>query len=180
MTLLATVLPLGFGLSVLVRVSAAPADDTPGPALRLPTRVYTNEDLDRVRPFRDETGVRSVPAVAPESSAPSSGATERARPGSPSADARRRGEEYWQREAERVRDRIRAMETQADELRLRIAERAEEAGRVLSRGRRSSSGAGSAAILRARIVALERRMRQMETDLSDRARRAGALPGWLR
>ena len=72
------------------------------------------------------------------------------------------------------------METQADELRLRIAERAEEAGRVLTRGRRASSGAGSAATLRARLAALERRMRQMETDLSERARRAGALPGWLR
>ena len=72
------------------------------------------------------------------------------------------------------------METQADELRLRIAERAEEAGRVLTRGRRGSSGTGSAATLRARLVALERRIRQMETDLSERARRAGALPGWLR
>ena len=63
---------------------------------------------------------------------------------------------------------------------LQIAERAEEAGRRLTRGRRASSGAGSAATLRARLVALERRMRQMEDDLAERARRAGALPGWLR
>jgi hypothetical protein len=72
------------------------------------------------------------------------------------------------------------METQAEELRLRIAEQAEEAGRVLTRGRRGSSRTGSAATLRARLVALERRMRQMQIDLSERARRERALPGWLR
>jgi hypothetical protein len=72
------------------------------------------------------------------------------------------------------------METQADELRLKIAERAEEAGRQITRGRRGSSGEGSAATLRARLFALERRMREMEVDLSERARRARALPGWLR
>ena len=37
-----------------------------------------------------------------------------------------------------------------------------------------------AATLRARLVALGRRMRQMEEDLSERARRERALPGWLR
>ena len=179
MTLRTTVLPLGFGLSAILCASTAPADDAPASPKHPLVRVYTNEDLDRVRPFRDETGVRSVPAVAPESSAPPTGG-ERERPGSPPADARGRGEEYWQREAERVRDRVRAMETQADELRLQITERAEEAGRQLTRGRRGSSGAGSAATLRARLVALERRMRQTEVDLSERARRARALPGWLR
>jgi hypothetical protein len=177
MTLRTTVLPLGFGLSAILCVSTAPADDAPASPLRPPARLYTNEDLDRVRPFRDQTGVRSVPAVALE---PSTEGRARERPGSPPADARGRGEEYWRGEAERVRDRVRAMETQADELRLQIAERAEEAGRQLTRGRRGSAGAGSAAALRARLVALERRMRQMEVDLSERARRARALPGWLR
>ena len=180
MTLRTTVLPLGFGLSAILCASTAPADDAPASPPRPPARVYTNEDLDRVRPFRDETGVRSVPAVAPDPPAPSTGGRARERPAPSSADARGRGEEYWRREAERVRDRVRAMETQADELRLRIAERAEEAGRLTTRGRRGSSGEGSAAILRVRLFALERRMRQMEVDLSERARRARALPGWLR
>lgn len=178
MTLRTIVLPLGFGLSAILCVSTAPADDTPPSPKRPPARVYTNEDLDRVRPFRDQTGVRSVPAVAPDG--PSTGGPTRERTGSPPADSRKRGEEYWRREAEHVRDRVRAMETQAEELRLRIAEQAEEAGRVLTRGRSRSSGTGSAATLRARLVALERRMRQTEDDLSERARRARALPGWLR
>jgi len=180
MTLRTTVLPLGFGLSAILCASAAPADDALASPKRTPARVYTNEDLDRVRPFRDETGVRSVPAVAPEPLSPRAGETALERRGSALVDSRGRGEDYWRREAERVRDRVRAMETQADELRLRIAERAEEEGRQLTRSRRGSSGAGSAATLRARLVSLERRMRQAELDLSERARRASALPGWLR
>jgi hypothetical protein len=180
MTLRTTVLPLGFGLSAILFVPSAPADDAPATPKHPPARVYTNEDLDRVRPFRDQTGVRSVPAVAPDPPAPSTGGPPRERPDSPPADSRKRGEEYWRREAEHVRDRVRAMETQAEELRLRIAEQAEEAGRALTRGRRGSSGTGSAATLRTRLVALERRMKQMEVDLSERARRARALPGWLR
>ena len=178
MTLRTTVLPLGFGLSAILCASTAPADDTPASPKRPPARVYTNEDLDRVRPFRDQTGVRSVPAVAPDPTPRGSRAGPRA--ADAPADAHGRGEDYWRREADRVRDRVRAMETQADELRLQITERAEEAGRQLTRGRRGSSGAGSAATLRARLVALERRTRQMELDLSERARRARALPGWLR
>ena len=180
MTLRTTVLLPGFGLWALLCVSAAPADDTPASPTHPLTRVYTNADLDRVRPFRDETGVRSVPAVASQPPESSTGERPRERPGSALVDVHGRGQEYWQREAERVRDRVRAMETQADELRLQITERAEEAGRQLTRGRRGSSGAGSAATLRARLAALERRMRQMEVDLSERSRRARALPGWLR
>jgi hypothetical protein len=178
MTLRTTVLPLGFGLSAILCASTAPADDAPASPKHPLVRVYTNEDLDRVRPFRDETGVRSVPAVAPDPTPRGSRAGPRA--ADAPADAHGRGEDYWRREADRVRDRVRAMETQADELRLRIADRAEEAGHVLARGRRASSEAGAAATLRARLATLERRMRQMEIDLSERARRARALPGWLR
>jgi hypothetical protein len=173
-----TVLPLGFGLSAILWASTAPADDVTAPAPPRPAaRVYTNEDLDRVRPFRDQTGVRSVPAAIPD---PPATGRARARPATSAADTRGRGEDYWRREAERVRDRVRAMEAKAAELRAQIAERTEEAGRALSRGRRGSSAGGSTGVLRARLAGLEARMRQMEEDLSDRARRDWALPGWLR
>jgi hypothetical protein len=181
MTLRKIVLP-GFGLSAILCASAAASDDPPPSPQRPPVRVYTNEDLDRVRPFRNETGVASVPAVAPDGPASRSRAGALDGRGSALVDAHGRGEDYWRREAERVRDRMRAMATQADELRLRLAERSEEASHALTRGRRGSSGSGatSAASLRARIAALESRMKEMETDLSERARRARALPGWLR
>ena len=165
-----TVLPLGFGLSVILCATAGAANHEAGPPPRPPVRVYTNEDLDRVHPFADQTGVRSVPAETPA-----------AAPALPEPAGRRagRGESHWRREAERVRERVRALEAQAGELRARIAERAEEAGRVLGRRRRSSPD-GSDATLRARLAGLERRIRQEEEDLSERARRDGALPGWLR
>lgn len=171
MTFRTVVLPLGFGLSAVLCVSPASADEDPAPAPRPPVRLYTNEDLDRVRPFRDETGVRSVPAVAPDD-----------RP-APAEKRRGRGEDYWRREAARVRERVRTMEAQASELRAEIAEQAEEASHVLGRRRGSSaslSGSGSSTRLRAKLASLERRMREVEEELADRARRDGALPGWLR
>ena len=170
MTLRAVVLPLGFGLSAVLFSSARGTPDEGGGRAKPPVRLYTNEDLDRVRPFRDETGVLSVPAVA---------AGERdASP--PAREGRKaRGEAYWRREAEKVRDRVQAMEAQAAELRAQIAERAEEASRQ-ARGRRSSGGGGSSAAQRAKLASLERRMRQIEENLAERARREGALPGWLR
>ena len=174
MTSRALVLPLGFGLTAVLCVPAAASDAAP-PERPAP-RVYTNEDLDRVHRLRDQTGVHSVPAEAPDTPAPRALDS----PGAALVDAHGRGEEYWRREAERVRDRVRAMEIEADELRLRIAERAGEESLTLGRSRRGWTGAGSAASLRARIDVLERRVKQMDVDLSERARRARALPGWLR
>ena len=171
MTFRTVVVPLGFGLSAVLCVSPASTDEDPAPAPRPPVRLYTNEDLDRVHPFRDETGVRSVPAVAPDE-----------RP-APPEKRRGRGEDYWRREAARVRERVRAMEAQAAEVRADIAEQAEEASHVLGGRRRSSaslSGSGSSTRLRAKLASLERRLREMEEDLAERARRDGALPGWLR
>jgi hypothetical protein len=171
MTLRTVVLPLGFGLSAVLCVATATADDEPSPPRRPPARVYTNEDLDRVHPFRDETGIRSVPAVPPGD-----------RPAPASEKGRGRGEDYWRREAARVRERVRATEEQAAELRAQIAEQADEAGRVLSRRRASSASlsGGPSARLRSKLASLERRVREMEEELADRARRDGALPGWLR
>jgi hypothetical protein len=171
MTLRTVVLPLGFGLTAVLCVAASADEDSPPPA-RPPVRVYTNEDLDRVRPFRDETGIRSVPAVSPE---------ERAAPG-PAEKPRGRGEQYWRREAARVRERVRALSAQVEELRAAIAEQAEEASPFRGRRRSSASLSGdpSTSRLRTKLASLERRIREMEEDLSERARRDGALPGWLR
>jgi septal ring factor EnvC (AmiA/AmiB activator) len=132
--------------------------------------VYTNEDLERVHPLRHETGVSSVPAVAP---------SEAATAPEPTGRSRRRGEEYWRREARRVRDRVRTLAGQAATLRAQLAEREEERRRFAYR-RRGSSASGSDATLRARLETTEHRMRELEDELQERARREGALPGWLR
>jgi hypothetical protein len=142
-----------------------------------PVPVYTNEDLERVRPFRDETGVASVPASGPDPtpgpSRSSASLSHRAGPRASGPDLR--GEAWWRGEAARVRERVRALDLQAAELRRRIAEvRAEPWS---SRRRRAVPDTRS---WQARLAAIESRRRALEDDLRERARRAGALPGWLR
>jgi hypothetical protein len=93
--------------------------------------------------------------------------------------SRGRGEAYWRREAERVRERLRGFEERAAALRARIAERARES-QVFGARRRASTGSPGDAALRASLAALERRARLTQDELEERARRDGALPGWLR
>src|SRR5512143_1456733 len=138
MTSRATVLPLGFGLSaVLCFSSGSAAEEAPKQPPRTPTRVYTNEDLARVHPFRSETGVDSVPAVV--------GPAEHERP--PRSSARSashpKDEAYWRREAQRFRERMRALLDERETLRARLAAREDQQRLVGRRGRRTSS-AGSA------------------------------------
>jgi predicted RNase H-like nuclease (RuvC/YqgF family) len=144
---------------------------------RKPAHVYTNEDLERVHPFRDETGASSTPAVPhrpDEAAAPSP--RRRRRHGTTTHD-----EAYWRGEARKLRERVRALSEKREALRERLAERREARGRVLRPARSSSNAAAqSDRAIERRIAALERRMRGLEEDLEERARREGALPGWLR
>lgn len=140
---------------------AAPPD-RPAPEKKPAVPLYTNDDLERVAPFRNQTGVASVPAVG----------SARETPRAISTPARGRGEAYWRREAERVRQQVRKIEAQAASVRARIeAERA--------RPQRSKS-ARRGPDLEGRLTALRLQARQLDDELCDRARRDGALPGWLR
>ncbi|HVO12153.1 MAG TPA: hypothetical protein VMX54_15540 [Vicinamibacteria bacterium] len=171
------VFPLGFGLSaVLCFSTTSPAEDPP-PRPRPPARVYTNEDLDRVHAVRDETGVSSVPAVVPREAEPGLRVQRDA--------VRGHGEAYWRRQAETTREKVRRLGEQAEELRMRIAREEDLRFRTSRSTRRSSAASGVSrddriATLQARLAAVERRAREAEEDLADRARRDGALPGWLR
>jgi len=183
------VLPLGFGLSAVLCFSTTTAADEKPPRPRPPARVYTNEDLDRVHPLRDETGVSSVPAVPPgreTEPGPRSGRRDATR-GDPTRDdaTRGRGEAYWRRQAETTREKVRRLREQADELRLRVAREEDLRFRTSRSTRRSPSSSGVSrddriATLQAKLAAIERRAREAEEELADRARRDGALPGWLR
>jgi hypothetical protein len=170
MTLRPTLRALALGLSlvpmlpqVLLAVEEKPASARPR------ARVYTNEDLERVHPFAAETGVSSVPAVPGDEARPAR-AAEPGRKG--------KGEAHWRAEAARVRERLRELEERAAELRSQIAERSSQS-EVFGR-RRSSTEKTSVARLEASLAAIERRARQTQEDLEERARRDGALPGWLR
>jgi hypothetical protein len=133
-----------------------------------PARVYTNEDLERVAPRRGETGVLSRPGTPP--SPRELGVT----------GARTRGEEYWRREAARVRARVRTLQDQAARVRDQI-EREATRGSTGKRRRAWVRDTWAAEEARARRLRdIEARVRDLESDLEDRARRDGALPGWLR
>jgi hypothetical protein len=138
-----------------------------------PARVYTNEDLDRVAPRRGETGVLSRPGTPPARRTAGPEPAERASP-SP------KGEDYWRREAARVRTRVHTVKEQASRLREQIEREADRA--ASGRGRRGRARESwTAQDNRARrLRELESRSRELESDLEDRARREGALPGWLR
>ena len=120
-----------------------------------PVPLYTNEDLQRVSPYRDETGGSSKPAAAPA-------------PEPASERGRARGEEYWRREAERVRDRLRPLRERASEARRDTA----LLMLLLDTGAR-----------RAEMVGLQLADVDLELDVLlvlGKGRRERALPGWIR
>jgi hypothetical protein len=141
---------------------------------------YTNDDLDRLASRRAETGVASVPAFASREERPTLGASH--------------DEAYWRREAERLREQIRPLRQRALGLQLRIDRPRQEARgaktnappAARNRQRRPSTpGTARAesdrtAALRDQLRALEDQIRDREARFEERARREGALPGWLR
>jgi len=155
---------------LVVQAESAPADAGAPAETKPPVRVYTNDDLDRVHPYRHQTGVASEPAFAPAPPGRSRSRPDRA--------PRASGEEYWRKEAARVRERVAKLSAEADELRATLAEN--EARRREEPTGRGRSAASSDLRVKARIAGLERRIRLLEDELQDRARRQGALPGWLR
>lgn len=172
MTSRTIVLPLGLGFSALLcSAASAASDETPRP----PVRVYTNADLERVHPFRHETGVDSVPAEAPPSSPAEGG------PASRAATRRGRGEAYWRGEAARVRRRVETLAASATEIEAKLADQRELARALSGRTRPGAEpGRTATAGLQLKLESLRRRIRAAEDDLAERARRDGALPGWLR
>jgi hypothetical protein len=149
-----------------------------------PVRVYTNEDLERVAPYRDQTGVNSVPAVAPGSGGSDSGsgaetdAPRRARGARPSAErgtsaAGGRGADYWRQEARKVRERVRALRQRATTFNERIEERRRKPNVF-------SYSDPQIHTWTQRVEEIEEQIREIEGELEERARHAGALPGWTR
>ena len=152
---------LGLSLLVLALGTAGGAEE------KKPVPVYTNDDLDRIAPFRDQTGVNA--AAAPQTAA----APRRA----DSASAGK-AEAYWRREAEKVRARQQRGRARIDSLRSRLV--AAEARSGPRSGEARARTAVQVEAWRADIEALEAQLREEDARFADRARRARALPGWLR
>lgn len=144
-----------------------------------PRTSFTNDDLDRIAPRRGETGVLSTPAFEP----PTAGTASRSTRGEDG------GERYWRAEAARVRASLVRLRAQADATRARLdkARRSarDAAFRAAQGGSKAKPAAGPGAgtrlaELESDLRALEQQIRAREEELEERARRAGALPGWLR
>jgi hypothetical protein len=133
------------------------------------TPLYTNADLERARAGR--------PAGAAEaaSAAPEHPARER-----DEERLRRREEAYWRAEADRVRGRLLALRAQLEELETtRTRLQAPQPARQRT-ARRQPQDPGALDATARRIEALRRRIAEEEMRFLDRARQAGALPGWVR
>lgn len=143
-------------------VCLAGAGATAAPDEKPTTRVYTNEDLDRLRSRRSESGAASEPAVEPARAS---------RSGRDQAPAR--GEEFWRREAEREHRRL-------EPLRRRLAALEEKLEGRRNEPRRRFAADPMLDSIAAQIQALRGRIRDEQSRFEDRARREGALPGWLR
>jgi hypothetical protein len=153
---------LGLTLLVLALGTAAEADQ------KKPVPVYTNDDLDRLAPFRDETGVNSSGAPVPRT--PKAEGT--------AGDHAAKSEAYWRREADKLRVRQQRTRDRIENLRSRVAAAETQSGPRSGEARARS--AAQVEIWRGQIGVLEGRLREEDGQLADRARRAGALPGWLR
>jgi hypothetical protein len=135
--------------------------------------VYTNEDLESVHPYRDQTGVASRPAVTPTAETTGGKTRQGRRAGATTGTERRSAEEQWRLSAEKFRARLQPLRDKADDLRQEIEERRRKPGvrpysdpRIVADERR--------------LKILEQRIRDSEDAFEDRARRQGALPGWIR
>lgn len=137
---------------------------------------YTNLDLERMAPLRAETGATSTPAAQLPAPSADDGALSQ------------RTEAHWRREAERHHARMAPLKRKADDLRLRLEDlkqKAEEQRRknLQGRGRSASQRQVSDRPVQsaeARLRAVLEQMRQIDSAFEDRARIAGALPGWIR
>jgi hypothetical protein len=158
-------------LSALAALAGNETSTRPAPKAEI--RTYTNDDLERVHELRGETGVLSEPSTEPSAEDPRRDRIARAE-----GAARKKDEAYWRREAAKVREKVRNLQERATELRAEI----EDARSVpwSSRSDSSKTRRTPSKSKVTRLANLEARIRALEEDLADRARVAGAMPGWIR
>jgi len=156
-------------------LSAAAQAAAPQVACPLPgnawskTYVFTNADLERMAACRYQTGVDSERG-APDPGDPKPG---RAVKTSAPASGPRASEADWRARWRSVDQKVRRLKREARELRQEAAD-APRDPRKRPTGRRAPS------VLIARAESLEAEAREIEDAFQLAARRAGALPGWLR
>lgn len=156
----------------LALASSPPAHECSLPLVAPPgPRVFTNADLDRMAPCRYQTGAESeVGSGPPGKSAP---APRTRNSGSGAAPQAESIEADW-------RARWRSVDQRAQKLRREARELRQEAGQAPRDTKKPPTGRRSPSLLISRARSLEAEAKELEDEFQDRARREGALPGWLR
>jgi len=141
-------------------------------APRSEPRVFTNADLERMAACRYQTGALSeAGGGTPESAArPVRRAKASAGAAGPDADAI---EADW-------RARWRSVDQKARKLRQEARDLRQEAGEASKDAKKQPAGRRSPSLLIRRAGSLEAEARELEEEFQEKARREGALPGWLR
>ncbi len=134
--------------------------------------MFTNADLDRMASCRYQTGAQSEVGVdPPERASPSQGrATKPKAPGAGRVDG---AEADWRAQWRSIDQKARRLRSEARELR-------QEAGEATRNPKKPPTGRRSPSLLIGRALRLEAEAKELEDEFQERARREGALPGWLR
>jgi len=159
----------------LALASSPPAPDCSHPLVpRSERRVYTNADLERMTACRYQTGAQSEAGSRrpmEESDRPRGKVAKAAGP--PDTAGRDALESDWRAQWRAVDQKARRLRREARELR-------QEAGEAPRDAKKPATGRRSPSLLLNRARSLEAEARELEEEFQDRARREGALPGWLR
>jgi hypothetical protein len=172
---------------ILAAALAAASSATPQSpcALSTPTaqRAFTNADLERMSACRYQTGVQSEAGVhdRKEPAQPPAGIATRPKKGespriaavSPTRDDSTEAD--WRAQWRSVDHKVRKLRREALDLRREALEKPVEIKK-----RQPATGRRSSAWLMHKAETLEEEARDLEDDFQSRARREGALPGWLR
>ncbi|MEO8361038.1 MAG: hypothetical protein ABI672_13490 [Vicinamibacteria bacterium] len=174
-------------LTVLTAVAPQSRCALPQEARSKP-RVFTNADLDRMSACRYETGAESeVGSGSAATRDAASGRSRRPTKSKASGDALRSeshantadagsgfSEADWRAQWRSVDQKTRRLRNEARALRQEASEIPRDPKKKPVTGRRSSS------LLETQARNLEAEARELEDEFQQRARREGALPGWLR
>jgi hypothetical protein len=168
---------MSFLISSLLAVSLSGAQVPCSEPKGVPSsqRAFTNADLERMSACRYQTGVQSESGPPLGRATASSGRASKA----PSSNAGETAalENDWRARWRSVDQRVRRLRREAKDLRLEVG--------VAAAGPRDKkkpavTGRRAPDLLIVRAAQLEADARELEEEFADEARRAGALPGWLR
>ena len=166
-----TFLTLSIAAIALTATPQRPACSLP-PSSSAAPRVDTNADLERMAACRYQTGAQSEAGTSPPSKP--ARASRRSRGVSP-ADAA----DPYAIEAD-WRARWRSVDQRSRKLRQEARELRQEALEAPRDPKKQRAGRRSPTLLISRARSLEADARELEDEFQERARREGALPGWLR